>query len=121
MLHILMTQRTMIPTCKHINQEGNKYWDVGDSDNRSVKIKQVAQLTIPNAQGPPQHFWPPRQQHASQKIASHGIPYLKRRGSNMTWQGSAALPQSAPNLHADNSLRDLEHFGNSDGELDLVF
>ena len=89
--------------------------------NRSVKIKQVAQLTIPNAQGPPQHFWPPRQQHASQKIASHGIPYLKRRGSNMTWQGSAALPQSAPNLHADNSLRNLEHFGNSDGELDLVF
>ena len=47
--------------------------------NRSIKIKQVAQLTIPNAQGPPQHFWPPRQQHASQKIAAHGIPYLKRQ------------------------------------------
>ena len=90
--------------------------------NRSVKIKQVAQLTIPKCPGATSTFLATTSATCvTEKIASHGIPYLKRRGSNMTWQGSAALPQSAPNLHADNSLQDLEHFDNSDGELDLVF
>ena len=39
----------------------------------------------------------------------------------MTWQRSAALQQSAPNLHADDSLQDLGHFSNSTASWDLCF